>query len=129
MTLWKQNTSFDISRAGAITNSTKGVKRSKGDEHFLMLFNSVSGMPTFYSKRWHSTSTPNSAFATPDVFGSFFARDWDTNDLINTCIEYTSPLPTSLCVCGLGEQTAEHVLKDCPEYRKLRIKYWSTEVT
>ncbi|BFZ14162.1 hypothetical protein BsWGS_17201 [Bradybaena similaris] len=38
-------------------------------------------------------------------------------------------LSPTQCPCGLGEQTAKHVLQECLEYCELRKKYWSTEVS
>ena len=32
--------------------------------------------------------------------------------------------PSPLCSCGLAEQTAEHILQDCPGLRKLRDEIW-----
>ncbi|BFZ07875.1 hypothetical protein BsWGS_10914 [Bradybaena similaris] len=40
------------------------------DEHSLLLINKASDKPTFYSRRWHSTSTPDLAFATSDISGT-----------------------------------------------------------
>ena len=37
------------------------------DEHKLILINSPDDAPTFYSRRWKTTSTPDLAFATEDV--------------------------------------------------------------
>ena len=34
------------------------------DENRLLLINSPSGQPTFYSRRWHTTSTPDIALCT-----------------------------------------------------------------
>ena len=32
--------------------------------------------------------------------------------------------PSPLCPCGLAEQTAEHILQDCPRLRELRDEIW-----
>ena len=40
------------------------------DENSLLLINSPSGQPTFYSRRWHTTSTPDTALCTEDLHGS-----------------------------------------------------------
>lgn len=40
---------------------------------------------------------------------------------------HLSPIP--LCSSERGEQTAEHVLTDCPECREVRQEYWLTEMT
>lgn len=32
-------------------------------------------------------------------------------------------------MCDLGENTAKHVLMECPEYCGLRMKYWATKAT
>ena len=40
------------------------------DENRLLLINSSSDQPTFYSRRWHPTSTPDIAFCTEDLHGS-----------------------------------------------------------
>ncbi|BFY97175.1 hypothetical protein BsWGS_00215 [Bradybaena similaris] len=37
--------------------------------------------------------------------------------------------PTPLCPCGMGEQTAKHVLQECPEHSELRRKYWPSDVS
>ncbi|BFZ25220.1 hypothetical protein BsWGS_28259 [Bradybaena similaris] len=37
--------------------------------------------------------------------------------------------PTPLCPCGMGEQTAKHVLQECPEHSELRRKYWPSEAS
>jgi hypothetical protein len=37
------------------------------DEHNLILINDPDDHPTFYSRRWHSTSTPDLAFCTEDI--------------------------------------------------------------
>jgi ribonuclease HI len=37
------------------------------DDHHLVLVNSPSDTPTFYSRRWRTTSTPDLAFCTDDV--------------------------------------------------------------
>lgn len=37
------------------------------DEHRLTLLNKPEDPPTFYSRRWHTTSTPDLAFCTDDV--------------------------------------------------------------
>ena len=39
------------------------------DEHKLILINSPSDTPTFYSRRWRTTSTPDLAFCTEDIHG------------------------------------------------------------
>jgi ribonuclease HI len=39
------------------------------DDHFLILVNRPTDTPTFYSRRWHTTSTPDLAFATSDLSG------------------------------------------------------------
>ena len=40
------------------------------DENHLFLINSPSDQPTFYSRRWHTTSTPDIALCTEDLHGS-----------------------------------------------------------
>ena len=40
------------------------------DENCLLLINSPSDQPTFYSRRWHTTSTPDIALCTEDLRGS-----------------------------------------------------------
>ena len=40
------------------------------DENRLLLINSPSDQPTFYSRRWHTTSTPDIALCTEDLHGS-----------------------------------------------------------
>jgi ribonuclease HI len=40
------------------------------DDHHLQLVNSPHDTPTFYSRRWKSTSTPDLAFCTDDLHGS-----------------------------------------------------------
>ena len=40
------------------------------DENRLLLINSPSDQPTFYSRRWHTTSTPHIALCTEDLHGS-----------------------------------------------------------
>ena len=37
------------------------------DEHQLILVNDPTDPPTFYSRRWHTTSTPDLAFCTDDI--------------------------------------------------------------
>jgi ribonuclease HI len=37
------------------------------DEHHLILINDPTDTPTFYSRRWHSTTTPDLALCTEDV--------------------------------------------------------------
>ena len=37
------------------------------DEHNLILINTPSDTPTFYSRRWRTTSTPDLAFCTEDL--------------------------------------------------------------
>ena len=37
------------------------------DEHHLILVNNPTDTPTFYSRRWHTTSTPDLAFCTEDM--------------------------------------------------------------
>ena len=39
------------------------------DENQLLLINSPSDQPTFYSRRWHTTSTPDIALCTEDLHG------------------------------------------------------------
>ena len=40
------------------------------DENRLLLINSPSDQPTFFSRRWHTTSTPDIALCTDDLHGS-----------------------------------------------------------
>ena len=40
------------------------------DDNHLLLINSHSDRPTFYSRRWHTTSTPDLAFCSEDIHGS-----------------------------------------------------------
>ena len=40
------------------------------DENRLLLINSLSDQPMFYSRRWHTTSTPDIALCTEDLHGS-----------------------------------------------------------
>ena len=40
------------------------------DDNRLLLINSPSDQPTFYSRRWHTTSTPDIALCTEDLHGS-----------------------------------------------------------
>ena len=40
------------------------------DENRLFLINSPSDQPTFYSRRWHTTSTPDIVLCTEDLHGS-----------------------------------------------------------
>ena len=40
------------------------------DDNRLLLINSPSNQPTFYSRQWHTTSTPDIAFCTEDLHGS-----------------------------------------------------------
>ncbi|CAG2247163.1 unnamed protein product [Mytilus edulis] len=37
------------------------------DEHHLILVNDPTDKPTFYSRRWHTTTTPDLAFCTDDI--------------------------------------------------------------
>ena len=37
------------------------------DENHLILINDPSDTPTFYSRRWHTTTTPDLAFCTDDI--------------------------------------------------------------
>jgi len=37
------------------------------DKHHLILVNDPTDTPTFYSRRWHTTTTPDLAFCTDDV--------------------------------------------------------------
>ncbi|VDI60877.1 Hypothetical predicted protein [Mytilus galloprovincialis] len=37
------------------------------DEHHLILVNDPTDTPTFYSRRWHTTTTPDLAFCTDDI--------------------------------------------------------------
>ena len=37
------------------------------DEHHLILVNDPNDTPTFYSRRWHKTTTPDLAFCTDDI--------------------------------------------------------------
>jgi 4-hydroxyphenylpyruvate dioxygenase-like putative hemolysin len=37
------------------------------DEHHLILVNDPTDTPTFYSRRWHKTTTPDLAFCTDDI--------------------------------------------------------------
>ena len=37
------------------------------DQHHLILANDPSDTPTFYSRRWHTTTTPDLAFCTDDI--------------------------------------------------------------
>ncbi|BFZ12999.1 hypothetical protein BsWGS_16038 [Bradybaena similaris] len=48
-------------------------------------------------------------------------------NLTSICRGFKSP--TSLCPCGMGEQTVKHVLQECPELCELRRKYWPNEVS
>ena len=43
---------------------------NRQDENRLLLINSPSDQPTFYSRRWHTTSTPDIALCTKDPHGS-----------------------------------------------------------
>ena len=40
------------------------------DENRLLLINSPSDQPTFYSRQWHTTSSPDIALCTEDLHGS-----------------------------------------------------------
>jgi len=40
------------------------------DENHLLLINNPFDCPTFYSRRWHTTSTPDLAFCTKDIHGN-----------------------------------------------------------
>jgi hypothetical protein len=33
-----------------------------------------------------------------------------------------------MCTCGTGKMTAEHLLQECPAYRKQRRKIWPTVI-
>ena len=37
------------------------------DENHLILVNNTTDTPTFYLRRWHTTTTPNLAFCTDDI--------------------------------------------------------------
>ena len=60
------------------------------DENQRMLINSPHDTPTFYSRRWKTTSTPGFAFCTEDLNGKKAARSG------NSWEEWTTGLSSSL---------------------------------
>ena len=47
------------------------------DEHHLILVNDPTDTPTFYSRRWHTTTTPDLAFCTDDIHRKISRRVTD----------------------------------------------------
>ncbi|VDI67555.1 Hypothetical predicted protein [Mytilus galloprovincialis] len=57
------------------------------DEHHLIPVNDPTDTPTFYSRRWHTTTTPDLAFCTDDIYQNISRKDtiklWNLTKALN----------------------------------------------